>query len=562
MRLFFCSSITALFIGICGGCAAVADSDRGRFDRIAEHLDTGGTFYSVSTTRSLESAVEKIFRDTEKSFWHSEMPDEGKLQAQRLLAQGEILSSILGLNEIKGWGLSSKQLPGKGVQYRNRGRLLLTENPKGVLWNLFASGDTDLSGAFRNLPCDTFAAGAANLTPAVLIRLFDADKNIAELCKHICNLLFRMSPETALQEMSGVWQAVVVCDEENNTDTLTGVHIAVTVPDKEGKLFQALTSTLKLFPGTRVDLKEGSIKLERIQNRMCIPYIRKGKGCFTLYTSPNAFYRTTDFNSFPQINQALLKKASLKGVAALYSANNSIGINFRDSIDTTPGKPALSVLKKDSRGFTLNDLSPCDLNASFFNFAAVLPLQLFFDYFSAPPENAQAPAPRAPAPKKAAPAPRKAPKAAPVSCTSQISRLGKLLMTDVKTQNKWLEAGISGMRVLAGKKGLRRTFFICPLTRKKPLAGKELSYADCHYLYFGKPMNNSPKTPVLMEHPALHRTHFSVFYADGSVENIQLSGQRNTRRAVSFLHTRHSYDEEEFMRLMQLAGEFDKILEL
>ena len=88
-----------------------------------------------------------------------------------------------------------------------------------------------------------------------------------------------------------------------------------------------------------------------------------------------------------------------------------------------------------------------------------------------------------------------------------------------------------------------------------------MSYANCHYLYFGKPAKDSPKTPILMELPFLHKEHLAVFYADGKVEKIHLSGQRSARRAISYLHTRHSYEEEEFMRLMQLAGEFDKILE-
>ena len=162
----------------------------------------------------------------------------------------------------------------------------------------------------------------------------------------------------------------------------------------------------------------------------------------------------------------------------------------------------------------------------------------------------------------AAPAPKKTAKSGIEVCSAQIVKLGKKLAENAESSGKWLEPGIAGMRELAAKKGAKRQLFICPLTKQKPLADKKLSYADCHYLYFGKPGNNSPKTPVLMEIPTLHRTHFSVFYADGSVENIQLSGQRSTRRAVSFLHTRHSYDEEEFMRLMQLAGEFDKILEL
>ena len=64
-----------------------------------------------------------------------------------------------------------------------------------------------------------------------------------------------------------------------------------------------------------------------------------------------------------------------------------------------------------------------------------------------------------------------------------------------------------------------------------------------------------------MELPFLHKDHIAVFYADGSVEELRLSGRRNVRRAVSFLHTVHSYEEEEFIRLIQFASELDKILE-
>ena len=64
-----------------------------------------------------------------------------------------------------------------------------------------------------------------------------------------------------------------------------------------------------------------------------------------------------------------------------------------------------------------------------------------------------------------------------------------------------------------------------------------------------------------MEFPFLHKDHIAIFYADGSAQKIQLDGTRSVRRAVSYLHTQHSYEEEEFMRLMQLAAEFDNILE-
>jgi hypothetical protein len=159
-------------------------------------------------------------------------------------------------------------------------------------------------------------------------------------------------------------------------------------------------------------------------------------------------------------------------------------------------------------------------------------------------------------PKKSA-----APATARSSCLKGIEVTGKALLKAAEKSGSWNAPGIAGLRSFVAKKQLSPALLSCPATNVRKSNGVQLNYANCHYLYFGQPGKNSPKTPILIELPFLHKEHFSVFYADGSVEMIRLSGRRNVRRAISYLHTVHSYEEEEFIRLIQFASELDKILE-
>ena len=67
MKHLLFSILAAVLFGVFG-CTS-ADSDRERFDRIAKDLETGGSCYFISSSRSAETALKEIIRQSEKYTW-------------------------------------------------------------------------------------------------------------------------------------------------------------------------------------------------------------------------------------------------------------------------------------------------------------------------------------------------------------------------------------------------------------------------------------------------------------------------------------------------------------
>lgn len=554
------------------GCAST-DADQERFRQIADKLESGGSCYFINSTRHSGPALKKHIRQSEKKLWDAiEIPDKKKFEFQHFISCGELLSDLMGIHEIKGWGGSSKKIPSTSENlFRNRFRVLFSAGKRGILWNLIRNRNTDLSPYLANLPADTFFAGAADLSPQVLNRLLATEKKVSEPVEKICKLFLDRTPEHLLSSLAGIWKIVIVCDEDNDPAILSGVHIALTLPDRGNRLFQDLSARFKNFPGSGISVTRDRIKFSRIPGKMCIPLIVKGKDSLTFYTNPNAEFRTSDGQSMPRLPEFIRKLSRhtrLEGAAVIYRHYGTSGINFSGAFKTSSGDGALAVLQADKAGFLVEEISPKDLGTAFLLSLAELPMKFFFDGLaSAPAQQPQSPPPRTSGSRTAAPGKKAAvpPKAAPAvksRCLHRIAFISKKITEYASKNKKWPAPGIAGLRSMTEGKVFSAAMLRCPDLKQRSQGNNGVNYANCHYLYFGPPAKKSPRTPVLMEFPFLHKEYFAVSYADGSVEKIRLDGHRNVRRAVSFLHTVHSYDEEEFMRLMQLAAEFDKILEL
>ena len=562
-RCFGVLSLTAALLAAAAGCAAPAPGpvpEPGPFDRIAASLDFGGSACFIGTADGAAAAFDRLRRDTERKIWSSGMPEQRRLEMQSIISGAELFARIAGLAEVRGWGCSSKRT--EGGLFRNRFRLLLGPEPRGVLWQLPGKENVRLS--FGRLPEDTISAGIAHIDAAAAQRLLTIDKRATELADGLCKLFLGLTAKDLLPVVSGTWKFVIVGDEQPDIDSFAGLYGFLTVPDRGGKLFAALCARAGLLSGARVDKKAGIVQLPPVPGRNLAPCVRKGAGELTIYSSPSACERTLRKQA-PGLREP---DAFVTGVAAFYNANAE---GMLLSGNTPPsGRSSLGVLMRLPDGFLYEEYSPCDLNSYAALSLGALPARILFDIFaSAPPAGRKTPRPQgAPparrAPKKVAPAkPRGSAAVRDDRCLGNIAAVGRDLLKAAGPRKAFPAPGISGLRELVRTKKIRPAGLVCPVGLKKDAGEqRELSYANCHYLYFGKPAPDSPKSPLLMELPFRHRDHIAVFYADGSCEKIRLPEHRNVRRAVSFLHTRHSYEEEEFIRLMNLAAEFDKILEL
>ena len=580
MKHVFCIALGALVFGLCGCSSPAPDPEQQRFDRIAASLEPGGTAYFIGNSAQVGPAVDRIRRETERKLWNSPFPPEERKKFQSLISGTELFARLAGLPEIEGWGGSSKRIP--GGPFRNRLRLLLAPGAKGVFWQIPGQNQRLYFGP---LPPDTLTAGMVCIDARAVQKLLAADKRLADTADRLSRLLLGIPAEEFFAGLSGVWKFLLTADDEYNVNTFEGLYCALTVPDREGRLFNALAAKAKLLTGARADGKAGIIQLPPLPGKSGAPQIRKGDGTITFYNSSEATVRAraADFQPVPANEGAGPAAAGttgekgffVDGVGFVYNSNaENIDLNLTQP--ARKGKrPSLGILKRLPDGFLFEEYSPCDLNEYAAISLCAVPAKLAFDIFSqvppAPPQppRRKAPAPRlAPAPEKtgvpASPRKRTARTARPRKdvCLNAISKAGRALLKAAGPQKRFPAPGIAGLRELAAKKLLAPEMLRCPLAEPRISGDGELNYANCHYLYFGKPGADSPKSPLLMELPVLHRDHCAVFYADGSCEKIRLSEHRNVRRAISYLHTRHAYEEEEFFRLMKLAAEFDKILEL
>ena len=567
MKSVFRTLAFAFLIGVAGCTATVTDTAQEHFRRIAENLEPGGSCYFISSSCHTGAALEEFVRKNELQLWESPLPHKNKLRLQHLISSSELTARLAGLQHTAGWGGSSKIITGSRPElFRNKIRLLAAEKKQGALWELLKNENENLEKFLYELPEDTFFAAIANLTPSALLKFIEADKEIASATARVCKILLDKTPQELLSQLSGVWKAVIICDEENDTEDLSGIHIALTVPDKGGKIFAALSRRLRVLPGTVFDSSQQTIKLARVPGKICIPFISKGPDSLTLCTTPLAAARTRRPDLSKKLSGTIktyLAHIRPEGAGLFFSRNLTANSGFSKKIDLSELRPSLAVVRTLADGLEIEEISRCDLNNYLFHSSLLLSFKLVFDHFSkipAPPRK-KAPAANRPQRSKAA-APGVPSEKVQDLCRTGIESVGKKLL-EYSTKNKnWPPYGITGLRELVRQKQLDAEKLLCPLLSAKKPSGTGLSYANCHYLYFGSPGKDSPKSPLLMELPFLHKDHFSVFYSNGTVEKIRLSGHRNVRRAISFLHTVHSYEEEEFMRLMQIAAEFDKLLEL
>ena len=582
MKQVFCIALGALVFGLCGCSSPAPDPEQQRFDRIAASLEPGGTAYFIGSSAQVGPAVDRIRRETERKLWNVPFPPGERKKFQSLISGTELFARLAGLPEIEGWGGSSRRDRRSGL-FRNRLRLLLAPGARGVFWQIPGQNQRLHSGP---LPPDTLTAGMVCIDARAVQKLLAADKRLSDTADRLSRMLLGIPAEEFFAGLSGVWEFLLTADDEYNVNTFEGLYCALTLPDREGKLFNALAAKAKLLPGARADGKAGIIQLPPLPGKSGAPQIRKGGGTITFYNSSEAAVRARAAGPRPVPADEGVGPAAagttgekgffVDGVGFIYNSNAE-NIDLNSAHPAWKGKrPSLGILKRLPEGFLFEEYSPCDLNEYAAISLCAVPARLAFDAFSRtpPPQPPRPPRRKAPAPRPA-PAPGKT--GVPASprtrasradrprkdmCLNAISRVGAALLKAAGPQKRFPAPGIAGLRELAAKKLLDPEMLRCPLAEPRISGDGELNYANCHYLYFGKPGADSPKSPLLMELPVLHRDHCAVFHADGSCEKIRLSEHRNVRRAISFLHTRHAYEEEEFFRLMKLAAEFDKILEL
>lgn len=565
------SYLAAAAVMILCGCADVGNTaDRMCFKQITEDLDFNGSCLFVSSSSHAGVVLEKLQKDTERKVWNSGLPESSRFRLQHFISTLELAARIGGINEIRGWGGSSVNISGTQL-FRNRFKLLLPPDNRGALWQLPATQNIHLGSYLQNLPDDTLFAGVFNIDTSAANRMLNTDKRIKDTVDKICNLLLGEKSSKLLSLLSGIWKIVVVCDEKCIPERFIGMHVALTIPDRDGKIFELLNNRSKMFTGVKTDTMKQTIQLGTFNDKLLSPLIQKGNGDLTIFSTPEARFRTIPLQSTPAINRKqkrLLKYTDDMGVAAVYRRNAVSDSAFLSVQNPGREEPSLGFLKRMPDGLFFEEISSYDINSYALCSVTALPIRMIFDIFTAPDRTQKKVSrPRAAAQPVKIPVKKSTPaksvqkkKNLTDECLKRIAQIGNAIKKEA-AEKKFPPYGIKGLRELAAKKKIDASRMCCPRIKSSASSVEILNYANCHYLYFGEPEKNSPKSPLIMELPFLHKKYIAVYYADGSFEKIPATGDRSVRRNISVLHTMHAYGENEFLRLMRIAEEFDKILE-
>ena len=88
------------------GCFAPSP-EKSNFDTVANHLDRGGSVYTIRNVSPLKKEVRCWLESAENGVKSSEIPHQRKILFRRYLTAAELIWELSGFDDISGWGESS-----------------------------------------------------------------------------------------------------------------------------------------------------------------------------------------------------------------------------------------------------------------------------------------------------------------------------------------------------------------------------------------------------------------------------------------------------------------------
>lgn len=224
---------TALILGALCGCTSSPD-----FDIVSDELDCGGDYFSVTIAQSGSDCIEDIFRNFELGIAQSRNDNATKKVINTVLSGAEFSFRALGSNEISAYGASSMR-NGKNL-FRNRIAILTYPQPEGLLWQILKSASAGEFSNFASLPANAMIAMQIDLdltptTQKTPVSLLTLDFFIPDFFKEIFNSQ-NFSDAEFVQNISGTWQVAI----------FDGNHLLLSVPDRNGKLFEYMLKKFSL----------------------------------------------------------------------------------------------------------------------------------------------------------------------------------------------------------------------------------------------------------------------------------------------------------------------------
>ncbi len=516
-----------MIIALFSGCARNFQENRS-FDLISGHLETGGTIYSIVSSRaSVVDGIDRTLVQLEEFLSASKFSEAEKNAAFSRIAAVRTWCYLAGVQNIYGIGASSVADPDK--IFSNRIFLAVAPDFDGIIDRIFRPGQGDVSTVIKSLPQETFIAAGAEISGTNILKMLSSSGDAGEKILQIFPPGF---PVEILTKVEG-WLVFALARDpvlppEDNC-------FMIQIPDPEGKVF-ALASTIFNQGKTPVVSTRLELPIEDEPIYLHRPVIKKADGKLLIYSSPKSEelfekHPNGTLNSHP----AFVRYArNIEQKGSFFTYSRKITAPGEGFLRALPGAGALlpvsngsgfGVWSRRQNGWLWQEKSDQDISAlagdaGIYQFIGKMIL----------PEAKNGKAPAAPSAKSAKPIPDR--------CPAALKKLyAGLLKYAAQNQNKFPE--------FAGKKSLKQVF---PKWRNP---------AGCRIFYFGCPDKNADY-PLAVSCHVKEKDSFCVLYADGKVRSYKLERAGSCRRIISFLYTVHRWEAKLFQHLIKQAQQLDE----
>ena len=568
----------ALLGGFCLGfagcrCGDPRTEDAARYRAIAEKLDTGGSYYRIMNPRYVFEGADKASVQLFNAFLSMREPPEN---FQEILDQSlylTLLYRLSGIEDVQGLGESSIRISGENERplFRNRLYLAIRPGSRGFLWSVPAMENRNVSQAWAELPAEVDSAFELDLRPDELYRLLAENETLAESLRDERFAAFvGEPPEQLLAGLAGTVRFASIATDQSDPEAVSGNHLMLSFPDREGKLFAAAKKFSVFLPDASA--QETRIQLGAIleDSPEATPVILAKDGRIVLFSSVKAEKlftspekRLSDRETFRQLADVLPKE----GIGFLYNNESYARLfnylleefDIKFSINPNLWRPEqLTVIAREGSGFLATGSSTLDSNQSKLIHQLLIPAAIgamtVREYLADSEDG---------------------------FCEKSISDVAGLLPdTTGECQitlglfrdalRKYAEqhdgafpAGedLDGVRELLKTGLLPLEATICPGAAGMDVpaeTAEAFGDANCSFVYFGGfTTESNPKLPLVVDWPLNHAGAVNVLLVDGTIEKLDFDTE-NCKRIVSKLQTIYQYKEKDFRRLIELADKLDK----
>ena len=541
------------------GCFAPSP-EKSNFDTVSNHLERGGSVYTVRQTAPLKNEIKCWLESAENAVKSSEIPQQRKILFRRTLTAAELIWELSGLNDISGWGESSVPLKNNPFySISNRIFVAIPQNSQGFINDIFPEKNQDATEIIAALPAEIDVAAGVYLEPeAIMTALKKSGPAGVEFLKTAASVI---PWHDWLAGCKGWWVSGMIFPE---TADLRAVKWYVDIPDSEKKVFSYISAAF-----VPLVLKKDD------ENRLTsTPLMQKSSGGLSLTVTHKPGRTIFYFGSEKFFTGTGMKKlSSLPGYNHIvpYKKVEAVAFAIAPDPEKTPAWVSqyrfsgfelhhpensaadnfFSLIRREKDGFLFAESANKDNQIQKFTLLCLdipeflLPEKLeFFNAFEREKEKqAHQELERTLKSKKCfieyLPAIREALKK----------------YSEKNNGNYPDRPGFEGFQQLVNSNLIDMKI----LNRGEKVSGKTVSMGNCDYLYFGNINAPDVQRVLAIDLPGNHNDTFHVLYDDSSKTIVEYKLERagSCRRIISYLHTVNFWPEEYFFKLMKQAEIFD-----